>query len=140
MKKQIITPSILSLLLVGLLLIPLDGTVNNTFAFFIGRFHPIILHLPIGGLIALFVMEIINSYRPQLNLDSACSILLWFSVVTVIPSAVLGFILASSGNYDDELLNLHKWLGWLTALVCVWLLYFNSKSKKIHQIFKCSRV
>ena len=52
MKKQIITPSILSLLLVGLLLIPLDGTVNNTFAFFIGRFHPIILHLPIGGLIA----------------------------------------------------------------------------------------
>ena len=140
MKKQIITPSILSLLLVGLLLIPLDGTVNNTFAFFIGRFHPIILHLPIGGLIALFVMEIINSYRPQLNLDSACSILLWFSVVTVIPSAVLGFILASSGNYDDELLNLHKWLGWLTALVCVWLLYFNSKSKKIYKVLLYANV
>ena len=140
MKKQIITPSILSLLLVGLLLIPLDGTVNNTFAFFIGRFHPIILHLPIGGLIALFVMEIINSYRPQLNLDSACSILLWFSVVTVIPSAVLGFILASSGNYDDELLNLHKWLGWLTALVCVWLLYFNLKSKKIYKVLLYANV
>ena len=140
MKKQIITPSILSLLLVGLLLIPLDGTVNNTFAFFIGRFHPIILHLPIGGLIALFVMEIINSYRPQLNLDSACSILLWFSVVTVIPSAVLGFILASSGNYDDELLNLHKWLGWLTALVCIWLLYFNSKSKKIYKVLLYANV
>jgi len=66
LKKQIITPAIFSLVLVGLLLIPLDGTVNNTFAFFIGRFHPIILHLPIGGLIALFVMEIINSYRPNL--------------------------------------------------------------------------
>ena len=140
MKKQIITPAIFSLVLVGLLLIPLDGTVNNTFAFFIGRFHPIILHLPIGGLIALFVMEIINSYRPQLNLDSACSILLWFSVVTVIPSAVLGFILASSGNYDDELLNLHKWLGWLTALVCVWLLYFNSKSKKIYKVLLYANV
>ena len=110
--------------------IPLDGTVDNTFVFFIGRFHPIILHLPIGGLIALFVMEIVNSSRPKLKLDSACSILLWFSVITVIPSAILGFMLGSSGNYDDELLNLHKWLGWLTALVCVWLLYFNSKSKK----------
>ena len=49
-------------------------------------------------------MEIINSYRPKLKLDSACSILLWFSVITVIPSAILGFMLASSGNYDDELL------------------------------------
>ena len=140
MKKQIITPAIFSLVLVGLLLIPLDGTVNNTFVFFIGRFHPIILHLPIGGLAALFVMEIINSYRPQLNLDSACSILLWFSVITVIPSAILGFVLASSGNYDDELLNLHKWLGWLTALVCVWLLYFNSKSKKTYRVFLFTNV
>ena len=140
MKKQIKIPAILSVVLVGLLLIPLDGTVNNTFVFFIGRFHPIILHLPIGGLAALFVMEIINSYRPQLNLDSACSILLWFSVITVIPSAILGFVLASSGNYDDELLNLHKWLGWLTALVCVWLLYFNSKSKKTYRVFLYANV
>ena len=140
MKKQIKISAILSLVLFGLLLIPLDGTVNNTFVFFIGRFHPIILHLPIGGLAALFVMEIINSYRPQLNLDSACSILLWFSVITVIPSAILGFVLASSGNYDDELLNLHKWLGWLTALVCVWLLYFNSKSKKTYRIFLYTNV
>ena len=140
MKKQIKVPAILSLVLFGLLLIPLDGTVNNTFVFFIGRFHPIILHLPIGGLAALFVMEIINSYRPQLNLDSACSILLWFSVITVIPSAILGFVLASSGNYDDELLNLHKWLGWLTALVCVWLLYFNSKSKKTYRVFLYTNV
>jgi len=140
MKKHIIIPSLLSLLLAGLLLIPLDGTINNTFAFFIGRFHPIILHLPIGGLVALFVMEIINSYRPKLNLNSACSILLWFSVVTVIPSAVLGFVLASSGNYDDELLNLHKWLGWLTALACVWLLYFNSKSKKTYKVLLYANV
>ena len=140
MKKQIKISAILSLVLFGLLLIPLDGTVNNTFVFFIGRFHPIILHLPIGGLAALFVMEIINSYRPQLNLDSACSILLWFSVITVIPSAILGFVLASSGNYDDELLNLHKWLGWLTALVCVWLLYFNSKSKKTYRVFLYTNV
>ena len=140
MKKQIINPAIFSLVLVGLLLIPLDGTVNNTFAFFIGRFHPIILHLPIGGLVALFVMEIINSYRPKLNLDSACSILLWFSVATVIPSAILGFILASSGDYDDELLNLHKWLGWLTALVCVWLLYFKLKSKKTYKVLLYTNV
>lgn len=140
MKKQILIPGILTIILLGLLFIPLDGTVDNTFVFFIGRFHPIILHLPIGGLISLFVMEIVNSSRPTLKLDSACSILLWFSVITVMPSAILGFMLGSSGNYDDELLNLHKWLGWLTALVCVWSLYFNSKSKKTYRVFLYTNV
>ena len=48
MKKQILIPGILTIILLGLLFIPLNGTVDNTFVFFIGRFHPIILHLPIG--------------------------------------------------------------------------------------------
>ena len=87
MSKNLKITIFLSSILLGLLLIPLDGRVDNTFVFFVGRFHPILLHLPIGGLIALFVMEMINSYRPKLKLDSACRILLWFSIITIIPTA-----------------------------------------------------
>jgi uncharacterized membrane protein len=113
--------------LFGLLLIPIDGNIDNNFVFFLGRFHPIILHLPIGSLIVLLVMEIINKFRPELNLDAACRILLWFSVVSIIPTITLGFLLASSGSYEDELLNFHKWLGWFTALICIWLVVFRQK-------------
>ena len=116
-----------TVVLFGLLLIPLDGNVDNTFVFFLGRFHPIILHLPIGGLMVLLLMEIINKFRPELNLDAACNILLWFSVVSIIPTISLGFLLGSSGSYEDELLNFHKWLGWFTALICVWLVVFRQK-------------
>ena len=73
-------------------IIPLDGKVDNTFLFFLGRFHPIILHLPIGALMVLLLMEIINKFRPKLNLDAACKILLWFSVLSIIPTITLGFL------------------------------------------------
>ena len=85
MKRILPIAITFTLVLFGLLLIPLDGNVDNTFVFFIGRFHPIILHLPIGALVVLFLMEIINRFRPELNLDAACNILLWFSVVSIIP-------------------------------------------------------
>ena len=127
MKRSLIIAITFTVALFGLLLIPLDGKVDNTFLFFLGRFHPIILHLPIGALIVLFLMEIINGIRPDLNLDVACNILLWFLVLSIIPTITLGFLLASSGNYEDELLNFHKWLGWFTALICIWLVVLRQK-------------
>ena len=127
MKRILLIAITFTLVLFGLLLIPLDGNVDNTFVFFIGRFHPIILHLPIGALVVLFLMEIINRFRPELNLDAACNILLWFSVVSIIPTITLGFLLASSGSYEDELLNSNKWLGWFTALICIWLVVLRQK-------------
>ena len=127
MKNSLSIAVVFTILLFGLLFIPLAGEVENTFVFFLGRFHPIILHLPIGALIVLFLMEIINDFRPDLNLNSACNILLWFSVISIIPTIILGFLLASSGNYNDELLNTHKWLGWFTALICIWLVVLRQK-------------
>ena len=126
-KRSIIFAVISTIVLIGLLFIPLNGDFNNKFAFFLGRFHPIILHLPIGALMALFFMELINGLRPKLNLESACNILLWFSVISIIPTLFLGFLLGSTGSYDDELLNSHKWLGWFTALVCVWMVVIREK-------------
>ena len=130
MSKSFKITVFLSLILIGLLLIPLDGRIENTFVFFLGRFHPILLHLPIGGLIALFVMEMVNGYRPKLNLDSGCKILLWFSIITIIPTTILGFFLASNASYDDELLNIHKWLGLLTAFTCIWLYFLRNRDNK----------
>lgn len=127
MKRNLLFAVFSTLILVVLLLIPLDGGIENTFVFFVGRFHPLILHLPIGTLVALFFMELFNTFFPKLNLDAACIILLWFSVITILPTTLLGFMLASSGSYDDELLNTHKWLGWFTALVCIWLVAIRTK-------------
>lgn len=127
MKRSLIIAVSFTLILLGFLFVPLDGHIDNTFLFFIGRFHPILLHLPIGALVILFLMEIINGLKPKLNLDSACDLLLWFSVFSIVPTLVLGFLLGSTGSYDDDLLNTHKWLGWFTALICIWLVVLRQK-------------
>jgi uncharacterized membrane protein len=138
MKRTVSISIVFTLILVGLLLIPITGKVENTFVMFMGRFHPLILHIPIGALIALFFMEVINLYRPKLNLDSACNLLLWFSVFSIIPAVIAGFLLASSGSYNDNTLASHQWFGWFTALTCVWLLVLRQRkaSKKGANLYK----
>ncbi|SNZ01065.1 DUF1592 domain-containing protein [Flagellimonas pacifica] len=127
MKHKLTIVIVSTIILFGLLFIPMFGEIENTSVSFLGRFHPLILHLPIGALIALSLMEFINIRRPNLNLDSACAILLWFSVLTIVPTVIVGFFLAYSGNYNDEALGRHQWLGWFTALICVWLLVLRQK-------------
>jgi len=141
MKGIYIFAFFVTVFLLGLLFIPLDGSIENTFVFFLGRFHPLLLHLPIGSLIVLFLMERINQWRPNLNLGSACALLLWFSVISIIPTALLGVLLGANGSYDDALLDIHKWLGWFTALSCVWLVVIRKKNPtRFYHIFLLTTV
>lgn len=126
MKKTLIFAAIFTLVLLGLILIPIESGASNDLFLFFGNFHPLILHLPIGALVGVFFLELINLIKPQLNLDNANKVLLWFSAISLIPAVVFGFFLASSGGYNEEVLGFHKWLGWITALLCVWLLVFRS--------------
>ncbi|MDO5980211.1 DUF1592 domain-containing protein [Flavivirga spongiicola] len=125
MKKTLLSVVSLTLVLFGLILVPINTDETNEVFTFFGNFHPIILHLPIGALIGVFVLEIVNFIKPQLKLDNANKILLWFSAISLIPAVVFGFFLASSGGYNEDVLSFHKWLGWVTALLCIWLLVFR---------------
>ncbi|MGB0744477.1 MAG: DUF1549 domain-containing protein, partial [Opitutales bacterium] len=109
-------------LLVALLVVPLNADSSNELLLFFGRFHPVILHLPIGILFILFVVEIAQLIRPRLELGQSCGLMLWAGVLTSIPTVLAGFLLASSGDYDEELLSRHQWLGWATTLLFSWLL------------------
>ncbi|MEM6886310.1 MAG: DUF1587 domain-containing protein, partial [Verrucomicrobiota bacterium] len=115
----------LSVLLAGFFFIPLDSDAPNSFLLFLGRFHPLILHVPIGALLALFVMELFDWLLPDLKLGAACQILLWISAITSVWAVFAGLLLASSGGYSEVILDRHKWLGLATAFLCVWLLFLR---------------
>lgn len=121
MKPALIFASLTSLLLLALLGIPLNPAEQPVLLFF-GRFHPILVHLPIGILFVLWVLECMQLLRPKLQLGQSCRILLWLGVLTSIPTVLVGFFLASSGDYDEALLSRHLWLGWCTVLLFCWLL------------------
>jgi uncharacterized membrane protein len=78
---------------------------------FFGRFHPLVLHLPIGFLIIAFALELLSRFRRFGSYKPAVGFVLMAGAVFALISAVLGFLLAQGGGYSEELLSFHQWSG-----------------------------
>lgn len=81
-----------------------------------GRLHPVLLHLPIGFITFLAVIELAVLGTRFKEAAPARQLLLLLSTVSVLMAAGCGWLLAWSGEYGEALFW-HKWLG--TALVPV---------------------
>lgn len=123
MKLNIFSAIVFTFVLIGVSQFdPVNTSMNTEITLFFGRFHPLILHIPIGALVGLFIVEIASVFYPKLKSGYACHVLLWFAIITIIPTIVAGIFLASSGEYENTLLTNHKNLGFITAFISVWLL------------------
>lgn len=89
---------------------------------FLGRFHPIIVHLPIGFLLLAGLTEFISRKR-GVSMNSAISLMLLCGAVAAVLAVALGWLLASEGGYDESTLFWHRWLGVGVAAISIaaWL-------------------
>lgn len=83
---------------------------------FLGRFHPLLVHLPIGILILACLFDWISFKEKFHSLKSAVEISLLIGAVTACLSCITGYLLSQSGEYDKNTVGLHQWLGILTML------------------------
>ena len=95
---------------------------------FLGRFHPLVVHLPIGFLLLAGLTEIIARKRGA-NLNSAISIMLLSGAVAAVLAVVLGWLLATDGGYDVSTLFWHRWLG--VAVAAISLVAWLAKSERL---------
>jgi len=103
---------------------------DGDFALFLGRFHPIVLHFPVGLLIALFLMEIAAMFRSSRSLEPAHWFLLIMGTVTAIIASLFGWFLASEGGYDERTVFLHRWTGVGVAVLAVVALVLKFRATK----------
>ena len=96
----------------------MDQGVSDIVLFF-GRFHPLILHLPIGFLAIAFLLEMLSRFDRFKRYQPAVEIILLLGAGTAIVAAALGYMLAQGGGYNDDLLAIHQWLGIGVALASV---------------------
>lgn len=89
---------------------------------FLGRLHPILVHLPIGFLFALLVLEVVDLFVRSAILHHATYLMAWLAGFAAVFAVVAGIILAYPGGYSEELLFRHRWLGVFTAICAIWLL------------------
>jgi hypothetical protein len=112
-------------LLILLIFAPPDGLQRAEFAQFLGRFHPLAVHLPVALLLLVPLLEFGSLFRERVHLRQAAGFVLGLATAAAITSAWLGWLLAWSGGYEGSLVTRHMWGGLSLALasfVC-WLLY-----------------
>jgi uncharacterized membrane protein len=87
---------------------------------FIGKFHPLVLHLPIGFFTLLAVLEIL-ALRPRWkDLATANRVILLLTIPASIASVVCGWFLAR-GQTETQTLALHRWFGTAVAVAAILL-------------------
>lgn len=100
---------------------------TSDFILFLGRFHPLVVHLPIGILMFAFFLELISKFQKQSNFDAVIKIALLLGAISAFFASVLGYMLSQSGDYEEGMLDSHFWLGVATTVVTflAWVLKAN---------------
>lgn len=89
---------------------PPDGVSNSVL--FVGRFHPILLHLPIGALIFLVFMEIAcMTRRGEAKYGAACLLALFIGALGSVLAVLAGIMLSREGGYLGGNFSLHQTMG-----------------------------
>jgi len=91
----------------------------------IGHLHPALVHLPIGILLLASLFQLLALKPKYASLHAATSIALFWGMISAILSCISGYLLSQSGDYDEELVDTHKWFAIATASISLIAYLFN---------------
>jgi len=116
----------------------LQATASGNWELFIGRSHPLLVHLPIGMLLVVFILEWLGRKPAYAYLQSAISPVLFIGMLAAAASCMAGYLLSTTGGYDESLLSWHKWLGIAVAVISL-LLWVTRKLSAATQFYFLKR-
>lgn len=87
------------------------GAAGTDWLLFFGRLHPLVVHLPIGLLVAVVLAETIAVFQRPEKVILLRKVLVLCAALSAIVSATVGWFLASEGGYAQGLLFWHRWGG-----------------------------
>ena len=91
---------------------------------FLGRFHPLLVHLPIGFFLLAFAFKILSYWKHKDIIGQLLPLMLLLSLVASLFSSATGYLLSQSGDYDNDMIFNHQWSGIVfTALILVVYLF-----------------
>lgn len=102
------------------LFFPLDGKSHADWLQFVGRFHPLLVHLPIGLIVLLPLLEFAGTRRQSLR--DAAGFVLQIALVTCVASILFGLFLAYGSGEIGTTVTRHMRGGTVLAielLICL---------------------
>lgn len=97
----------------------LDGKPHAGWMQFLGRFHPLIIHIPIGLLVLVPILEIAGARRTALR--EAAGFVLGLAVFGCLGAVALGYLLALGSGDSGGIVLRHMWGGialTISAMLC----------------------
>jgi uncharacterized membrane protein/mono/diheme cytochrome c family protein len=120
----------LGVLLLGALAFrfPPDGLSRAPLGQFFGRFHPVLVHLPIALILLVPVLEIAARFPRWAALRAAAGFVLVLATLAALVAAFDGWLLARTGGQASALVIRHMWAGIALSPVCLILLWLRPRS------------
>lgn len=84
---------------------------------FLGRIHPLMVHFPIALLVIAGFMELTKIGHFHSKLRSGINWLVTIGSISAVLAAVLGLLLANTGEYAGNNFEWHQWSGISTAIL-----------------------
>jgi mono/diheme cytochrome c family protein/uncharacterized membrane protein len=109
-RVQSIAALVISVILLALPeCIKLEGRPHANWQQFLGRFHPLAVHVPIGLLVLLPILEVAGVRRAALR--EAAELVLSLACLACLGSVALGYLLAFGSGEAGSLVVRHLWGG-----------------------------
>lgn len=108
---------------------------------FLAPFHTVVLHMPIGFMTMVLILEAYSCWRPAEALKGVVRLVLILTVLSSVVSAVLGWMRGQGGDYDPTTLERHKWAGIsfaVATLVTTGLNFLMGKGKAVRGVYYAS--
>jgi hypothetical protein len=98
--------------------------------YFLGRFHVLVLHLPIALVLAAVVLEWLSRREKYRQLDQALGLLWAATAITAVVTVILGYMHFSEGGFTGPSAVAHRAFGTAIAVVATlaWALRAFSKT------------
>src|SRR5690606_198694 len=122
------------LLLAGSVLIMPELLSTHTFVYFtdpfwvwqfLGRLHPMIVHLPLSFLLLAGMLELVTIKNYRSRWRPTIELMLWVGGITAVLSAGLGYLLMVQDGYEGAGVDIHQNLGIATAVLSVFCLWMS---------------
>ncbi|HMI64861.1 MAG TPA: c-type cytochrome domain-containing protein [Cyclobacteriaceae bacterium] len=97
---------------------------------FIGHFHPLLVHLPIGILLMGLLMQWVSQNEKYRPVQQAIPMVFLCGTITALLSAITGYLLSLTEDYDGKLVNWHMGMG-IGVVVISSLLYAKERNIRL---------
>ncbi|MDP4283198.1 MAG: c-type cytochrome domain-containing protein [Bacteroidota bacterium] len=78
---------------------------------FIGRFHVLLVHLPIGFLLIGLLLQWLSVHEKYQISKEVIKVIIFCGMIAAVFSCITGYLLSLSGDYNESLLGWHMWMG-----------------------------